>query len=183
MKGHILHAATVHLRLCPGQPGKDRLAGALCSRIDPTRVYEIDDIPVVPVIVGCLRHIYTHPEPGYGVALLAPHPDRKAVQTELVELGTEALARYPKIEERSKSHVSAYAGEAIEVSDQFGLLSGHFVPLCLCPFVPQSPDHARLIRLATYPAPNPLSMLTTVTPEAQELSMPSSAEIPPKLAP
>jgi hypothetical protein len=32
-------------------------------------------------------------------------------------------------------------------------------------------------------APNPLSMLTTDTPEAQLFSIPSSAAIPPKLAP
>src|SRR5215475_5187766 len=41
----------------------------------------------------------------------------------------------------------------------------------------------RLIRLATTPAPRPLSMLTTVTLEAQLLSIPSSAAIPLKLAP
>jgi len=36
---------------------------------------------------------------------------------------------------------------------------------------------------ATQAAPKPLSMLTTVTLDAQELSMPSKAAIPPKLAP
>src|SRR5699024_4882881 len=36
---------------------------------------------------------------------------------------------------------------------------------------------------ARYPAPNPLSMLTTLHPEAQEFSMDSSADNPPKLAP
>ncbi len=40
-----------------------------------------------------------------------------------------------------------------------------------------------LITAAAYPAPNPLSMLTTVTPDAQEFSMPRRAAIPPKLAP
>lgn len=40
-----------------------------------------------------------------------------------------------------------------------------------------------LIILAMQPAPNPLSMFTTDTPLAQEFSMPSSAAIPPKLAP
>ena len=49
-------------------------------------------------------------------------------------------------------------------------------------------DHAQLIytrfmRLAANPAPNPLSMLTTVTPAAQELSIPSKADNPWKLAP
>ena len=36
---------------------------------------------------------------------------------------------------------------------------------------------------ATQAAPKPLSIFTTVTLEAQELSMPSSAATPPKLAP
>ncbi len=36
---------------------------------------------------------------------------------------------------------------------------------------------------ATQAAPKPLSILTTVTLEAQELSMPRSAAMPPKLAP
>src|SRR5512139_389818 len=40
-----------------------------------------------------------------------------------------------------------------------------------------------LIRLAMYPAPNPLSMLTTATPEAQEFSMARRAVTPPKLVP
>ena len=43
-------------------------------------------------------------------------------------------------------------------------------------------SRTRLITLAATPAPNPLSMFTTVTPAAQELSMPSSAASPPKLA-
>ena len=40
-----------------------------------------------------------------------------------------------------------------------------------------------LIRLARNPAPNPLSMFTTLTPLAQELSMLSRALTPPKDAP
>jgi hypothetical protein len=48
---------------------------------------------------------------------------------------------------------------------------------------PDGGTYSRLIRLATYPAPNPLSMLTTVTLLAQLLSIPSSAARPWKLAP
>lgn len=40
-----------------------------------------------------------------------------------------------------------------------------------------------LIMLARYPAPKPLSMFTTDTPLAQEFSMDSSADTPPKDAP
>ena len=38
--------------------------------------------------------------------------------------------------------------------------------------------YSRFIRLAANPAPKPLSILTTVTPAAQELSIPSSAARP-----
>src|SRR5438270_3478534 len=44
-------------------------------------------------------------------------------------------------------------------------------------------DHSRLIMEATYPAPKPLSILTTLTLEAQEFSMPRSAAKPLKDAP
>ena len=43
--------------------------------------------------------------------------------------------------------------------------------------------YTRFIRLAANPAPKPLSILTTVTPAAQELSIPNKAESPLKLAP
>src|SRR5919202_6746917 len=43
--------------------------------------------------------------------------------------------------------------------------------------------HASQIRLAATAAPKPLSMFTTVTPEAQEFSIPSKAASPPKEAP
>ena len=41
----------------------------------------------------------------------------------------------------------------------------------------------RATRAANTPAPYPLSMLTTVTPGAQEFSIASSAAIPPRDAP
>lgn len=40
-----------------------------------------------------------------------------------------------------------------------------------------------LIMLARYPAPKPLSMFTTLTPLAQELSIASKAATPPNEAP
>src|SRR5262249_19664126 len=44
-------------------------------------------------------------------------------------------------------------------------------------------SYSRLMQEATQAAPNPLSILTTVTLEAQLFSMPSSAATPLKLAP
>ncbi len=49
--------------------------------------------------------------------------------------------------------------------------------------VRKKPDYSLLMQEATQAAPKPLSILTTVTLEAQELSMPRSAATPPKLAP
>jgi len=43
--------------------------------------------------------------------------------------------------------------------------------------------YSRLITEERTPAPKPLSMLTTPTVGAQELSIPSRAATPPKLAP
>jgi hypothetical protein len=60
------------------------------------------------------------------------------------------------------------------------LLTAHFVwkstlnIALVCRQKPQS----RLIKEATYPAPNPLSMFTTVTLEAQEFIIPSNAAKP-----
>ncbi len=47
----------------------------------------------------------------------------------------------------------------------------------------QTRNYNRLMQEATQAAPKPLSILTTVTLEAQELSMPRSAATPLKLAP
>src|SRR5580704_8479600 len=46
-----------------------------------------------------------------------------------------------------------------------------------------APHQRRLIVLATQPAPNPLSIFTTETLDAQLFNIPSRAVIPPKLAP
>ena len=52
-----------------------------------------------------------------------------------------------------------------------------------CPSLRRIADQSRLMRLARWPAPKPLSMFTTARPEAQLDSMPSRAVRPPKDAP
>jgi hypothetical protein len=54
--------------------------------------------------------------------------------------------------------------------------------VCFC-FQASAGSQRRFIRLATKPAPKPLSMFTTVTFEEQLLSIPSNAATPPKDAP
>ena len=70
-----------------------------------------------------------------------------------------------KLKKRRAYHIARRAHSAFEIK------SSHWIPSVL------------FIMLAMYPAPNPLSMLTTLTPLAQELSIESRAATPPKLAP
>ena len=81
-----------------------------------------------------------------------------------------------KFEKSGGEHVARGAHRAVDVkslhdfSSVSGSKRGFFASIWL-------------IMLARYPAPNPLSMLTTDTPLAQELSMERSAESPSNAAP
>ena len=68
--------------------------------------------------------------------------------------------------------------EAVKKSGPIGI-----VFYCSLLTAHRSHQSFRLIRAARQPAPKPLSMFTTATPVAQELSMVSSAANPPKEAP
>ena len=71
--------------------------------------------------------------------------------------------------QRAEQHVAADAGDAVDVGD------GHRAsPAALI---------RRTIAAAISAAPKPLSMFTTATPAAQELSIASSAAPPPRCAP
>src|SRR6185436_6426964 len=71
-------------------------------------------------------------------------------------------------DQRAQDHVPARAADQIEVDDAHDPL----------------PERDRsAMTPAAYPAPNPLSMLTTVTPAAHELSIARSAARPPNDAP
>ena len=67
--------------------------------------------------------------------------------------------------------------------DSFSVYGLSQRPLCRSDNTALLPIYTRFIRLAANPAPKPLSILTTVTPAAQEFSMPKSAAMPWKLAP
>ena len=80
-----------------------------------------------------------------------------------VDRGLDRLDRHPGAHQRAEQHVAAGAGGGVD---------------------PQGGHRAALAtRAANTPAPYPLSMLTTVTPGAQELSMASRAAMPPNEAP
>ena len=69
-----------------------------------------------------------------------------------------------QIDKQAEHHVAGDSGKGVKVENAH---DGFF----------------RLMRVAAKAAPKPLSMLTTVTPPAQELSMPRSAATPSKAAP
>ena len=66
-----------------------------------------------------------------------------------------------EINQQTEAHVAGDTGKRIEVED------GHR-------------SRRRLMRVAAKAAPKPLSILTTVTPLAEEVSMPSKADRPEK---
>jgi len=82
----------------------------------------------------------------------------------------ERRPRRAQVKERGDEHVARHAPDRIE--DQH-LHAG--ARSCRCAW--------RAIRAATKPAPKPLSMLTTETLAAQELSIARSAAMPPSEAP
>jgi len=92
--------------------------------------------------------------------LLFSDLDSITVEAETGETFPESLRVCPRAYERSERHIATDAGKTVEIS-YFHLFT----------------------RCAKYPAPKPLSIFITATPAAQEFSIASSADSPPKLAP
>jgi hypothetical protein len=116
------------------------------------------------------RHVHAH------VARrewAAPHlrDDEAMSHAEAGEILAELAAREAGVEQRAEEHVPGDSRERVEM-EHAG--SGRPRARAL---------HARLIRVASTAAPNPLSMLTTPTFGAQLFSIESSAVTPPNAAP
>jgi len=105
-----------------------------------------------------------HFDAGNAAFFLLVHMQVVAFELQLAEFTAELLRAHAQINERAKQHVTTNATKNVEV-ERFHLFT------------------KRLIWLAAYPAPKPLSILTTVTPLPQLFNMPSNAATPPKLAP
>src|SRR5437870_3029790 len=82
--------------------------------------------------------------------------------------------RPANINQRAQQHITADAGGAVEVSNHR--------QTWIVPVVTDARSRVSM-RCAAAAAPNPLSILTTVSPVAQLFSIPSKAASPPKLAP
>ena len=83
------------------------------------------------------------------------------------ERGLEFIERHTEFDQRAEHHVAAGPADALEVQVAHADVS----------------SQVRLMIAAAMPAPNPLSMLTTLTPAAQEFSMASNAAMPPRFTP
>ena len=125
-------------------------------------------VMVVVVMVFSLLHAaYLHPEMGAGDAALDAlfGGDGDAGDGQAIHPVNKVLGLGQKLQKGGGQHISGGTHAAVQIQ------CGHFVPPMW------------LMRLARKPAPKPLSMFTTLTPLAQELSMLSRADTPPKEAP
>ena len=122
----------------------------------------------VDVVGMLLLAVHGHGDVGAGDAALLRRAALKAHagQAQGVHAGGEGVGVGHEFGEGGHQHIAGGAHAAFDVECFHGSI----------PFI-------WLIRLARKPAPKPLSMFTTLMPLAQELSMDSSAESPPKLAP
>ena len=126
-------------------------------------------VAVVMIMVGFQVHIKF--DSGYAPLAAASRVQVIALHAQLSQFQFQLPGIDPKIDHGADEHIAADAAEKVQVKR-----------LHECDSALRSATSA-LIWLAAYPAPNPLSIFTTVTPLPQLLSIPSSAAIPPKLAP
>ena len=111
-------------------------------------------------VVGDLDVDLAGADPGADdVAAHQPH----RLGADRVDAGLQHVELDACVDECTQQHVAADAGRAVEPADHCAV--------------------RRATRAAKTPALKPLSMLTTVMPGAQALSIASSAARPPKLAP
>ena len=87
--------------------------------------------------------------------------------------------RHAGVDQRRDRHVAGDAGGRLEVQ----VLAAQLARASLAMRRALHRSRFRLIIAASWPAPKPLSMLTTATPAAHEFSIDSSAAMPPRLAP
>jgi len=119
----------------------------------------------VPALLFLAVYGNLHPHASDPAAFRGEPPRAHPGDAQGVQLRGEPLWVRQKTGQRGHQHVPRGAHAALKIQ-RF-----HLIP------------SMRLIMLAKYPAPKPLSIFTTLTPLAQEFSMDSSAESPPKLAP
>ncbi len=178
MQVHVVLGNAVDARLGANDALEDRQRAPPnvgLERLQPAANLPPRDVPVfVPMLVPMLvldRHLHVdrqnpaaHPAPDREPVPGYRHPRQRRA---------DGVLGHARVEQRTERHVARDAGEAVEVE----VAAADFEALAH-----ETPSR-RLMSDAENAAPKPLSMLTTETPAAQEFSIPSSAAMPPKLAP
>ena len=175
MQVDALRRAAVDRGLHLAQAPEDGRGATLDGGRDAARLHQGDDLRHVP-LGGVIGHPHLDLERADTGLLHPPHPQLEAGQAQRGQTAAQLRLRDAGVEQGAEQHVAAGAGDAVEVGD------GHRLP----PGGAAAPAAApiwRTIACAINAAPKPLSMFTTDTPAAQELSIASSAAAPPRLAP
>jgi hypothetical protein len=121
---------------------------------------------VVMICGGWFGNVYFKLRPGDSLFASPCNVQVPAADVQRAQLPFEFGHVHTQNQHRAKEHVAADSAAQIKVKRFHFFITAR-----------------ALIWLAAYPAPNPLSMFTTVTPLAQLFSIVNSAAIPPKLAP
>ena len=163
MESHVERVAPVDGGLGNGEPFEDadgesaNVLGKIC------RLQQRPDVAPGPVLGGVL---YPHAAQD-GREPIALHRDRRERDwfgSDCVDGRLEYVERNAGVHQRTKQHVATGTGRGVDPDRHLGAA-------------------LRATRAANTPAPYPLSMLTTVTPGAHELSIAKRAARPPKEAP
>ncbi len=162
---HLVVGGAVRLGLGTGQPGEDVERLAAYGLVQVRSLEERTHVRPRPVLVA-RRDL--HVDAGRSEAgapdLRRDQPHR--LDPDRVDRGLQHVERRSGADQRAERHVAAGSGRHVEPRD--AVLNAHA----------RTPAR-RATRAANTPAPKPLSMLQTVTPGAQELSIASSAARPP----
>ncbi len=164
MEGHVVERVTsVDRGLGNGQPFEDAdresadVLGEIC------RLEQRPDVAPGPVLGGVLD-LHAAQDGREAVALDRDWLERHGFGSDCVDGRLEHVERNAGADQCAEEHVATGTGRGVDPDRHLG---------------------AALLatRAAKTPAPYPLSMLTTVTPGAHELSMANKAASPPNEAP
>ena len=174
MEFDVLRVDTVDPCLRLGQERESGLRQLRCARWKTRPSDQVPDVPPRPVdvLVRGPAHLDVQGADSLDLDLVGFHRDAR--QPEPTQAVVKRRTRRPEVKEGGDGHVAGDPADGLE--DQ----RAHVARASRARLAAWA---CRAISAATNPALNPLSMLTTLTLGAQELSIASSAAIPPREAP
>ena len=162
---HLLRRGAVDGRLGDREAFEGRQGEGADRRVEGRRLEQRPDVGPGAVVLG-VGELDVAPGRREGAALDGLGAQRHRLRCDGADGVLQHGERDTGAEQRPEQHVAAGARRGVD---------------------PEGADHrgalCRATRAACTPAPYPLSMLTTVTPGAQELSIASRAATPPSEAP